>query len=207
MISIEILREIASERPTGPRPEFSLPNIVKTIMTVGKTRGVGRLSLSKEVGVGEGAMRTIIERLKRRELITVTAKGCDLTRKGLEIYGDLEAKLIEIADVEGTELGMGEKYSALLLRGVLLKYQPLWNYRDVAVRFGATGAILMFSADNRLTIPSVTDNADTYAPKLVKDLRKMRIEKSDTVIVCGADNYRKAEEAVIAVAISMIEGT
>ena len=205
MTPTEILREIASERSIGPKPEFSLPNIVKTILTIGKTHGIGRLSLAKEVGVGEGAIRTIIERLRKRGLITVTAKGCDLTRKGLEIYDYLKSKLIEVVEVEGKELGIGEKYSAILLRGTLFRNQPFWNYRDIAVRVGATGAILMIPAGDKLTIPSVTDNADVYASRLVKSREKMRIQGDDIVVICGADNYWKAEEAAIAVVISMIE--
>lgn len=206
MATIKTLKEAAAERAIGPKPEFSLPNIVKTILTIGKNRSIGRQILAKEVGVGEGATRTIIERLKKREIITVTAKGCDLTQKGQEIYRDLTQRLAQIEEVEGRELGMGEKYSAILIRGLSSSGQPILNFRDAAVRAGASGAILMISTQDKLTVPSVTDNAEDYAPKLARDLKKkMVLRRGDTVLVCGASNYRDAENAAITVALSMID--
>ncbi len=201
-----VLKEIVAEKSTGPRPNISLPNIVKTILVIGQRRAIGRASLSKEVGVGEGVARTIIARLKRRTFLTITKKGCVFSKKGETLYSELSAKLIRIVNVEGGELNLGGKYSALLTRGIQFSGHPILGYRDTAIRAGADGAILMTRENGKLAIPSVTDEASAYAPKLAAELRvKLDPKDGDMIIVCGAPNYRDAENAAIAVALSMAD--
>lgn len=204
MASTTILKEIAAEKFAGPQAAISLSNIVKTILVVGQRRAIGRASLSKEVGLGEGVTRTIIARLKKKTFLTVTKKGCVLSKKGETLYSALSAKLVGIANVEGQELNLGGKYSALLMRGIQFLGYPVLDYRDTAIRAGARGAILMTSEKGKLAIPSVTDEARVYAPKLAGELRdKFDPKDGDMIIVCWASNYRDAENAAIAVALSM----
>ncbi|HJX23687.1 MAG TPA: DUF4443 domain-containing protein [Candidatus Bathyarchaeia archaeon] len=206
MASTTVLKEIAAERFTGPRAAISLSNIVKTILVIGQRKAIGRASLSKEVGVGEGVTRTIIARLKKKTFLTVTNKGCILSKKGETLYSALSAKLIRIANVEGKELNIGGKYSALLTRNIQFSSHPILDYRDTAIRAGASGAILMTSEKKKLAIPSVTDEAGIYAPRLANDLRnKLDPKDGDMIIVCGAPTYRDAENAAIAVALSMVD--
>jgi hypothetical protein len=206
MASTTILKEIVAERLAGPRAAISLSNIVKTILVIGQRRAIGRASLSKEVGVGEGVTRTIIARLRKKAFLTVTKKGCVLSKKGETLYSALSAKFIRIANVEGQELNLGGKYSALLTRGIQSSGHPVLGYRDTAIRAGANGAILMTSEKGKLAIPSVTDEAGTYAPKLADELRnKFEPRDGDIIIVCGASTYRDAENAAIAVALSMVD--
>ena len=206
MGAIRALREIVAEKTVGPKPDFSLSNLVRTILTIDATKGIGRSSLAREVGIGEGAVRTVIDRLKKKGLISVTAKGCDLTRKGEKLYSELSRKLIKLANVDGRELDSDELYSAILVRGIQFSGRSLLDYRDTAIRTGARRSILVVSTEGRLTIPSVTDNAENHAPNLAQDLKKkFDLKDSDVIIVCGAPTYRDAEDASIAVALSMIE--
>ena len=206
MASTAVLKEIAAERPAGPRAAISLSNIVKTILVIGERKAIGRASLSKEVGVGEGVTRTIIARLKKKALLTVTNNGCNLSRKGEALYTALSTKLIKLVNVEGQELSIGGKYSALLTRNIQFSRYPILDYRDIAVRAGANGAILITSGKEKLSVPSVTDEARTYAPKLTNDLKKKLDPKDgDMIIVCGAPTYHDAENAALAVALSMVD--
>jgi hypothetical protein len=206
MASTAVLKEIAAERPTGPRAAISLSNIVKTILVIGERKAIGRASLSKEVGVGVGVTRTIIARLKKKTLLTVTSTGCNLSKKGEALYAALSTRLIKMLDVEGQELNIGGKYSALLMRHVQFSSYPILDYRDTAIRAGANGAILITSGKGKLAVPSVTDEAGTYAPKLTNDLKKKLDPKDgDMIVVCGAPTYHDAEDAALAVALSMVD--
>ena len=45
---------------------------------------IGRNKLAEKLNVGEGAIRTIISRLKDADLIVTAREGCLLTEKGIE---------------------------------------------------------------------------------------------------------------------------
>ena len=51
---------------------------------------LGRNKLAEKLNVGDGAVRTIISRLKDAELIETSKEGCNLTKKGSEVWRKFE---------------------------------------------------------------------------------------------------------------------
>lgn len=73
--------EALSRLPSpGPAPAFTHVDVTKAILTIGDEEQVGRIELSKKLGIGEGAIRTIIKHLTQAGIIEVAKGGCMLTK-------------------------------------------------------------------------------------------------------------------------------
>jgi predicted transcriptional regulator len=75
---------LASEKAPGPSTTFSMFHIFLALDFMAQ-KPIGRNKLAEKMGVGEGAIRTIINRLKENDLITTAKDGCSLTPKGCEV--------------------------------------------------------------------------------------------------------------------------
>ncbi|MGC8896604.1 MAG: winged helix-turn-helix domain-containing protein, partial [Candidatus Bathyarchaeia archaeon] len=82
------LEKIAGEKAPGPAPTFSILHILHAIELVYE-KPLGRSKLAEKLRIGEGATRTIINRLKKAKLISTSKVGCKLTDKGLKLLGEI----------------------------------------------------------------------------------------------------------------------
>ena len=57
-------------RAIGPLPRFAEVHVRMALELIAKHERIGRKQLAGELGVGEGSMRTILNQLKKRGLIT-----------------------------------------------------------------------------------------------------------------------------------------
>jgi Mn-dependent DtxR family transcriptional regulator len=76
---------IVAEKVPGQSLKFSVFHMLLAIELVAE-KPVGRSKLAPELNVGEGAVRTIIGRLKNAGLITISKAGCSLTKDGLNLW-------------------------------------------------------------------------------------------------------------------------
>jgi len=72
------LEKIAGEKAPGPSPSFSVFHLLRAIELVAK-KTMGRAKLAVGLNVGEGAVRTMLERLKDDGLVAISRDGCTLT--------------------------------------------------------------------------------------------------------------------------------
>ena len=81
------MQQIAGKK--APGPSTYLHNI-PCLLCVGAygAEALGRNKLAEKLNVGDGAVRTIISRLREADLIETSKEGCNLTKKGIR---DLEA--------------------------------------------------------------------------------------------------------------------
>ena len=81
---VPILEKVAGETTIGPSPTFSKLHAYKAIALLGE-RSLGRNALSQELGIGPGAIRTLIAKLKTADIIKIESNGCRLTKKGQNV--------------------------------------------------------------------------------------------------------------------------
>jgi hypothetical protein len=84
------MEELIHETAPGPSPSFSVVHVIKALELISE-RPISRNRLSKELVLGEGATRTLIERLKSYDLITVNRAGCVFSKKGKKLWNTLHA--------------------------------------------------------------------------------------------------------------------
>jgi ribosomal protein S25 len=60
----DIIERVTRKIAPGPAPAFNEAHVVKALEMIDKYQTVGRIKLSKEMGLGEGTTRTLLKHLK-----------------------------------------------------------------------------------------------------------------------------------------------
>jgi len=194
------LEKIAAEKAPGPSPSFSVFHLLRAIELVAE-KTMGRARLADGLNVGEGAVRTILERLKDDGLVAISRDGCALTSEGLrqlKEYRSIFEKKIEIGK---NELTLGDYNCAILIKNRGHKIKSGVEQRDASVMVGAKGATTIMFKEGRLKIPSVSDDVAADFPKAASQIVRFLAPKENDVIIIGsADSLGKAEYGTLAAA-------
>ncbi|MEM2118914.1 MAG: DUF4443 domain-containing protein [Candidatus Bathyarchaeia archaeon] len=199
-----LLEEITKPKAPGPSPSFQTYHIVLVLERVA-TKPIGRKKLAASLKVGEGTLRTILDRLVNAELIKSSKEGCFLTKKGLSLWNKYKLA-IRKTGIEKNELTNAEHCFAVLIKKQGDKIESGIEQRDAAVKAGAKGATTILFKKGRFTIPSVSDDVEKQFPKAAKQLKMVfKPEEDDVIIVCSADSPEKAELGVLAAAWTVLD--
>jgi predicted transcriptional regulator len=167
---------------------------------------IGRNKLAEKLNVGEGAIRTIISRLKDAGLIVSSKEGCTLTDKGLRVWKNFVEFFPKRVEIEKTALTTSEYNYAFLVKNRGHKVKSGIDQRDAAIMGGARRALVIVFKNDRLMIESVSNSVENDFPeaanKLLKDLKP---EDNDVIIIAGADNPIKAKRGAFAASWVLID--
>jgi len=205
--TIRVLYELAKFPNAGPAPVFSHLHICVAVLVIGDKGPKGRLELSRELGVGEGTIRTIIRRLTKAGIITTGEEGCRLTRKGVTMYNRLREKLSRVRSVDANELSLDKASAAIVVKssGGLVKRGV--EQRDAAIRAGATGACTLIYRNGNYLMPKGNSdsklNPHDKLPKILDDL--FAPTNNDVLIIASAPEKEVAEYGAIAAALTLME--
>ena len=97
-----MLEKLTKEKAPGPTASFSAVHLLLAIERVAE-KPIGRNRLAKELRIGEGAVRTLLERLREAGLIRTSKTECSLTREGLKLFEQYRS-VIRKARIEKNEL-------------------------------------------------------------------------------------------------------
>jgi Domain of unknown function (DUF4443) len=201
---LPVLREVLSSEYKGPRAVFSEVHVLKAILAIGAGRAVGRGRLGSLVGLGQGEVRTLIKRMKEKELIVIEPDGCRLSRKGEREFQKLREKIPWSSAVDASSLGIGERCSAVLVRGAAGSVRKGIEQRDAAIRVGAMGAFTALYARGRFTLPGGGEDCEKDGPpELWPAARSAGPREGDALIVVGADSDEAAELGTLAAALTL----
>ena len=196
----QLLEKLSSEKAPGPSPSFSMFHLLHAIELISE-KTIGRSKLAENLKVGEGAVRTVINRLKDADLVATSKSGCILTNEGsrlLREYKSIVKKKIEIAK---NELTLADYNFAILIKDRGHKVRSGVEQRDAAVMAGAKGATTIMFKEGRLKIPSVSDDVAKDFPNAANQIvRLLKPEKNDVIIIGSADSLGKAEYGTLAAA-------
>lgn len=165
---------------------------------------IGRNRLSKELVLGEGATRTLIERLKDYSLIRVDKTGCILSKKGKELWSTLLMVFPRKVVLEKSGLTLATFNIAMLVKGCGSKVKFGLEQRDAAMLIGAEGATtLVFRSGKLIFPPGDRDVAEDF-PRAYRNLvDSLKPEENDAVVIGSAGALEKAEYGAIAAAWSL----
>jgi len=199
--------KLAAEREPGPIPSFVEPHLLLALMVTGEAGRIGRQALAKRVGLGEGAIRTILKRMRDDGFMQVNASGCSLTRRGLSAYRYLRRVIPATLELESTTLTVGKNQIAILLRGAGQRVGNGIGQRDAAIKVGASGATTYFLSNSRFQIPGDSNDCEKDFPGPVwrRLRRELRPDNGDAVIVCGAERRLTSMLGALSAAITLLD--
>ena len=143
------MKELASEKAPGPSPSFLVVHVIKALELIAE-KPIGRNKLSKELALGEGATRTLIERLRDYDLITINRVGCVFSKKGEKLWNTLHATLPRKISLDRSGLTLATFNVAVLVKGCSSKVKFGMEQRDAALLTGAKGATTLIFKDGKL---------------------------------------------------------
>lgn len=200
----QLLEKIMSESAPGPSPTFSLFHILLAMELISE-KTIGRSKLAESLKVGEGASRTIIDRLKDAGLITTSKAGCALTDEGSRLWKEYKSIFKKKIEIEKSELTLANYNFAILMKNSGHKVKSGVEQRDAAVMAGARGATTMMFKEGRLIIPSVSSDVAEDFPRAANQIiRHLEPEENDVIIIGSADNLGKAEYGTLAAAWTLL---
>jgi len=196
----QFLEKIASEKAPGPSPSFSVFHLLHAIELISE-KTIGRSKLAENLKVGEGAVRTIINRLKDADLVVTSKSGCALSSRGLRLLREYRSIFKKKIEIGKNELTLTDYNFAILIKNRGHKVRSGVEQRDTAVMAGAKGATTIMFNEGRLKIPSVSDDVAKDFPNAANQIvRLLEPEENDVIIIGSADSLGKAEYGTLAAA-------
>jgi predicted transcriptional regulator len=208
--SRSVLNTILSVSKTpspGPAPAFTAVHVSRAILYIGDQGPIGRIELSRKLGVGEGAIRTIIRHLTKAKLVVIAKGGCVLTQRGTVLYKSLRSKLSEIRMVNARQLALDKASAAVLVRGSGKLVNRGIEQRDAAIRVGATGACTLVYKNGKLVMPMSESENWILQPHdlLYAELREaFSLNNDDVITIVSAPNQELAEHSAMAAALTLL---
>lgn len=204
MKALTVLRRLAMEKAPGPPSTFTELHLTKAVEIIGR-KAIGRAKLSRELALGEGSTRTLINRLTNGGLATSTKRGIQLTIDGLSILGELQRNFPRGAVVPRSSITVGPHNFGILVRNGGHKVRSGIEQRDAAVRAGAVGAVTLLFKSGLLYAPPMSKfAAKGWEETARKMLEIFNPKESDAIVICGAESVRKAEDGARAAAQTLV---
>jgi len=207
MSAFASLLGLGRTRAPGPAPTYGPAHVLMALLMIGETGVLGRHALSNEVGLGEGAARTVIKRLRTDDYIKIEADGCKLTTKGKQAYNELKKLIPKILVLPRTPLTVGKVQVAVLVKKKSGKVRSGIEQRDSSIKAGASGATTYIVRDSKFEVPGASKDAEKDFPaEAWKKLRNgLEPENGDVVIVCGSDERNTSLIGAVGAALTLFD--
>jgi len=200
----QLIADIVSPKAPGPSTKFTTAHIFFALEMMAE-KSIGRNSLAKKLEIGEGTVRTIVNRLKSCDLIGTTREGCSLTSKGQAVWKKFDELFPKRAVIGKTELTDSEFNYAFLVKNRGHNVRSGIEQRDAAIVAGAKGAVIIVSRQGHLEIESVSNRLEQKFPAAAdKILKTFCPENNDVVVLVGAVSPGKAKESAFAASWTLI---
>jgi len=206
--SIKVIRKVASKLAPGRTPYFIEAHVVKALSIIDVKGPVGRVKLSRTLGLGEGTTRTLVKHLKNERLIEISRNGIVLTNTGKKLFSDLKSRIGDMIEIPESSLTVGPFNIAILVKNAadLVKYGL--EQRDAAIRVGALGATTLIFSHGRLIMPRVTEDVLIEALAVREVLiSKLKPRENDVIIIGSAEDKLTAEFGAIAATLETLKTT
>jgi predicted transcriptional regulator len=201
----QFVENIATQKAPGPSTSFTVAHIFFALELMTE-KPIGRNNLAKKLEVGEGVIRTIINRLKSGNLIVTSKEGCSLTRKGLAIWKQFEKRFPKRVEIGKTELTDSEYNYAFLVKDSGHNVKSGIEQRDAAIVAGAKNAVIIVSKQGHLTIESVSNRLEKRFPAAAeKILKTFHPEDNDVIVLVGAAALGKAKQGAFAASWTLVD--
>lgn len=203
---LDTIERVTRKIAPGPAPAFNEAHVVKALEIIGKYEPVGRIKLSKKVGLGEGTTRTLLKHLRSEGMTQSSRSGISLSKEGKSLFSDLRSKLSESVEVPSSPLTVGAFNIAVLVRDSAPAIGSGMEQRDAAIKTGALGATTLVFSSSKLALPHGEENLSESMPELHDKLvDSFNPEENDVIIVGSGSNRDLAEIGAKMAAIKLLK--
>lgn len=205
MDPLQLIERVASKIAPGRSPSFTMANVVRALAMIDR-REIGRITLSKELGLGEGVTRTLLKHLRREGVVRVSRRGIALSDFGKEIACHLRSKISVGIEVQSSPVTVAGHNIAVRVTGVTHLIDKGIEQRDSAIKAGALGATTFVFSNNRLVMPTSKEDVFKDVP-LVHEalLSNLNPREDDVVIIGSGETKMSAEIGAIAAALDLLK--
>ena len=163
---------------------------------------VGRGRISSLTGIGEGTIRSILQKLKSLGFLSVTRTGITLSITGSDLIRTLG---VSLADIGHTDSAIGIHQVALIVKGKADMINKGVEQRDSGLKSGGDGCTTIVCREGVLMLPPDW-NVDERSPQLASDIRRHWITDGDVLLIGGSNTgIREAARAVNSAMLELIE--
>lgn len=180
----------------GAEPSFGKVHVVRALFAL-SNGPVGRKTLVKILGVGEGSVRTILKKLSQDDLIDSEKVGHTLSASGKRRVDSILRKMSLPKKVELSELLGIPAQSAVVVYNAADRMMSAVALRDIALKAGADGALILARKNGKLTYPG--DSMKKMVPKPIE----VNCKDGDIVVIGFAKTMENAEDGAISVALEL----
>jgi predicted transcriptional regulator len=201
------LLKIADEKVLGPSPTYSKAHLLLSILIIGDSGVIGRQALARESGLGEGAIRTIIKKLKQERYIKVAASGCSLTNLGVKLYNDLKRRTPKMISIDRSSLTVGDDQIAILVRNGAAGVTAGIEQRDETIKAGAAGATTFIISRSKFCIPKGSEDCEMDYPGNIWEVLRRQLDPKDgdAIIICGSSDIKLSRIGAISAALTLMQ--
>jgi len=201
----QFIEDVVSQKAPGPSTTFTVSHIFFALDLMAE-KTIGRNKLARKLEVGDGTVRTIINRLKNSGLIETSKEGCNLTSKGLAVWKHFEELFPKRVELGETELTNAKYNYAFLVKNSGHKVKSGIEQRDAAIVAGAKQAAIMVSKQGHLTIESVSNRLEQQFPTAANQiLNAIHPADNDVIVLVGADKMANAKQGAFAASWTLID--
>ncbi|WP_457557111.1 DUF4443 domain-containing protein [Candidatus Harpocratesius sp.] len=186
-----LLQSLFQTKTIGP--SYKPSHILFVLYIIGKEKqGVGRYRIKKEVGLGEGSIKTLLNRLKDEDILQVEVarqRGHILTAKGIELFHHISSIIPHPFPLSNPDnkyvIGQEAYFSLLQPERLVSDYNRLTlAIRDEAIKVGGTGCTTLEFNGNRWFFL----DSSSYVVDLNIPVENNRLIKKGTIMVIGGGN-------------------
>lgn len=162
---------------------------------------VSRQEISREIGIGEGSVRTAIKQLVDLGLADTARKGVGQTPAGKQFMHDLG---IEFPGELPGQAVNGPCNVLVIVRDSGHMMSSYISTRDAAMMSGAEGCIPFRITDGKCNSPFYDFMGFEY-PELEPVIGSCRIHDGDAAIICGARDLPTATVSAFSAVLDLLE--
>jgi len=186
------LKKLLGEFEIDKRSAYTMADVIR-VFRILSGRPKGRISLMKELGLGEASVKTIIKNLRKHGLTRDSTKGEILTEKGREVGEYLNRKVKGIFRAQVPSIST-KPTVAIVVKGASGKVKKGIEQRDEGMKMGVDVTTLVCE-DGCIRFPGTGE--------VVKDI-DLELKEKDVVVLASGKNLKEAERGGIAAVLTII---
>ncbi len=191
---VKQLEDIASAKGQTRPLTFGVPHVFKALQLLQQDRFVSRNSFCGALHLGEGAVKTMIRRLKARGLADSIRSGTYLTPDGTVLAKSLAAVISCEVPVKSAILGDLHGH-AVLVRGCASLVRTGIEQRDFAIMYGASVVLTLVFCNGSFSFPGEQTGTLELHAGLHRTLGSLGPQEGDVVIIASGPDPFAAELA------------
>lgn len=182
--ALRILAAVAEQDPERPR-SFHNGHVLLGVMALDSESPLSRGELQERLGLGGGAVRSLITRLTMNHLTVASPSGMRLKGLGSKVKSSVSDYIAGPTEVKLEYLRMDASNAAYVVKRTPVSVPESIALRDSVVRYGGTGGTACLFGEN-FVVPGVTDDLEEISREDVDALRKLKPSRGDLIFISSA---------------------